>query len=55
MNFFGYDLVPFLCKDPLSLSDGLKGWGDVELMDHDIWIDLEHGRMAPGKDVQVVL
>ena len=54
MNLFGYGLVPFLCEDPLSLSDEWKGWGDVELMDHDIWIDPEHVLMTAGKDVQVV-
>ena len=54
MNFFGYGLVPFLCKDPLSLSDGWKGWGGNELMHYDLWIDPEHILIAPDEDVQVV-
>ena len=54
VNFFSYGLIPFLCEDLLSLSNRWKGWGDVELMDHDIWIDAGHVLMALGKDVQVV-
>ena len=38
----------------MALSDEWKGWGDFELMDHDIWIDPEHVLMTAGKDVQVV-
>ena len=54
VNFFSYGIVLFLCEDPFSLSNEWKGWGDVELMHHDIWIDLGHVLMAPRKDVQVV-
>ena len=55
VNFFNCSLVPFLCEDPLSLSNGWKGWGDVELMDDGIWVNPWHVFVGPGKDVQVVL
>ena len=51
MNFFSYDLIPFLCEDPLPLSYRKKGWGDVKLMDHNPWVYPQHILMAPGEDV----
>lgn len=54
MNLFGYDLVLLLNKDLFSLADGWKGWGNIELVDHDAWVDPKHIFMAPSEDVQVV-
>ena len=55
VNFFNCSLVTFLCENPLTLSNGWKGWRDVELMDNGIWVDPKHVFIGPSKYVQVVL
>ena len=54
MKLFGYGIVPFLSEDPFPLVNGRKGWGDIEVVDHDTRVNPKHIFMAPSKDVQVV-
>ena len=55
MNFFYYGFVPFLSEDSFLLLDGREGWRDVELVNHNTWINSWHILIAQSKSVQVVL
>ena len=54
MKLFGYGIVPFLSEDPFPLVNGRKGWGDIEVVDHDTRVNPRHIFMVPSKDVQVI-
>ena len=55
ITIFCYDLVSFLAKNSPLLSDRREGWGHIEIMNHDTWINPWYIPMAPSEDVLIIL
>ena len=54
MNFFYYGFVPFLSEDSFLLLDGREGWRDVELVNHNTWINSQYVFMTLSENVQII-
>ena len=54
MNLFCYGFVPFMGEDSLLLLDGREGWRDVELMNHNTWINSQYVFMTLSENVQII-